>query len=96
MTFSCFGSIALLGGTIYWVRQMTLTTEAGQLQASALNLYTVFGHILLLVAQSIVVFFNVIAFSTQILPDSLDRKIFSTINVSSALVDIYVCCLICF
>ena len=46
----CVGSVGLLGGTVFWVRKMTLSKDTCGLQADALNLKMVFGHIALLLA----------------------------------------------
>jgi hypothetical protein len=47
---SCLGSVSLLGGTIFWVRKMTISEDTSGLQANALNLKMVFGHIALLLS----------------------------------------------
>jgi hypothetical protein len=46
----CVGSVVMLGGTIFWVRKMTLSKDTSGLQADALNLRMVFGHIALLLS----------------------------------------------
>jgi hypothetical protein len=62
MCLSCVLSAILLGGTVYWVRKLTFNKDETELQASSLNLYTVFGHILLLALQIVVIYFNIISF----------------------------------
>jgi hypothetical protein len=60
----CIESTGFLSGTIYWVHRMTLNSDSTDFKAGALNLYTVFGHILLLMLQCLLVYFNVVSQNT--------------------------------
>jgi hypothetical protein len=89
-------SAGFLGGTIYWVHKMTCKREANQLQASSLNYFTVSGHVGLLIIQSTVAYFSFYAKSAPKIKLSTAYKISSTQNISTALLDLFLCCLICF
>jgi hypothetical protein len=89
----CIGSVGLLGGTVFWVRKMTFLNDASGLQAEALNLKMVFGHIALLLTQIAVVFLNAKVYYGSNF--SRGYKIECTQYVINAALDTIVCCLIC-
>jgi hypothetical protein len=55
--FCCLLSILLLGGTIFWVRSLTLEQNNDRIQAESLNLQMVILHIVLLSSQIALLYF---------------------------------------
>jgi hypothetical protein len=89
----CLGSAGLLGGTIYWTRKMTLDTDEKDLQGRSLNLYMVGGHIFMLIVQSTLVYMRWVA--QYDISFKIKFKIICFLQVTNAVLDTLVCCLIC-